>query len=147
MRKLIPAQVEKAADFAVTCEIIKGRASDMKEGIVFGWAYVLDRNGVQVVDHQNDTIAPEELVKAAHDFMINSRTAGVMHARADGQPQKIGDVVESVVLTRGLQKALGINLPVAGWLIAMRLTDPEVRKLAAQGVLKSFSIGGRGKRV
>lgn len=141
------SSVQKADDsFSLGVEFFKGREADAKMGRVWGWASVIEKDGKPVIDHQGDMIEPEELVKAAHDFITNSRTAGVMHSRADGQPVKIGHVVESVVLTRDLQKALGINLDRAGWLIGMQITDPTVKQQVSDGVLKSFSIGGKGRR-
>ena len=117
------------------------------QGLVYGWASVASVNGEPVVDWQGDTISEDELVKAAHAFVTDHRTAGVMHTRdANGNPVKIGDVVESVVLTRDLQKTLGRNLPITGWLVGCKITDPATRARVASGELRSFSIGGIGRR-
>jgi len=120
----------------------KTMPADLEQGLVWGWASIAD-----LVDHQNDTIGEADLQAAAHDFIKNSRTAGVMHAKgSDGQPVKAGEILESLVMTRDLQKSLGIDLGKVGWLICMKLENEAVKKKVADGTLKSFSIGGSGRR-
>jgi hypothetical protein len=119
----------------------------LDDGIVYGFASVISKGGVPVVDFQNDTIDERELVAAAHDFMLNSRVGGALHIRGpDGEPLKAGDICESVVLTDALQKALGVNLGFVPWLVGVRITDPIVKKMVASGQLRAFSIGGTGIR-
>jgi hypothetical protein len=133
--------------FSMGVEIFKAiDGAVLKDGIVWGWASIIEKDGKAIIDHQGDMIDPEELVKAAHDFISNSRTGGLMHTKEANEPRKVGDIVESMVFTRELQKALDIDLGKAGWLIGFKITDPEVRKLAAGGRLPSFSIGGIGHR-
>jgi hypothetical protein len=89
-------------------------------------------------------------MKAAHDYVTNSRTGGAMHIYCDDaggkQPLRCGEVVESMVFTKDLQRAMGVDLGKVGWLIGYKVTNPEVRKAFARGDLKSFSIGGAGLR-
>ena len=121
--------------------------TDLEQGLVWGWASISDVDGQPVIDHQGDTISEADLQAAAHDFIKNSRTAGIMHSRdANGEPVKAGEIIESVVMTRDLQKSLGIDLGKVGWLICMKLENEAVRKAVADGTLKSFSIGGQGRR-
>ncbi len=120
---------------------------DLEHGLVWGFASVAEHNGVPVVDCQNDVMDEGELQKTAHEFMTNTRTGGVMHMRGEnGEVVKAGDIVESVVLTHELQKALGINLGMVPWLVCLRVTNAEVRKAIARGDLKGFSIAGAGMR-
>ena len=134
------AEHNKSATPAPAVTVAKGLP--MKDGLVWGWASVAD-----LVDHQNDVIDETEMQKMAHRFLTGSRTAGVMHAKGpDGQPVQVGEVCESVVLTKELQRTLGIDLKKSGWLVGMRITDPKVKQMVADGVLKSFSIGGKGRR-
>ncbi|MGH7089367.1 MAG: XkdF-like putative serine protease domain-containing protein, partial [Stellaceae bacterium] len=144
------ADVGKRGGLRLHVEMIeKAAPADLAQGLVWGWASVIEKNGETITDHQDDQISEGELLKAAHDFMTNARTGGVMHLyRKDAPhtPLKGGDVVESVVFTHDMQKALGIDLGKVGWLIGYHITDPAVRKAVASGQLKSFSIGGKGVR-
>ena len=129
---------KKSADLVVKAEVLK--AND-DERTVLGWASVIERDGQPVIDHQGDVIDEPTLVKAAHGFMSNYRVGKAMH---DGQP--VSDAVESMVFTRDLQKALGIDLGMVGWLVKFKVNDDEVWKKVKSGELRSFSIGGRGER-
>ena len=86
-------------------------------------------------------------MKAAHEFVSSSRTGGYMHAKgADGSAIQVGEVVESIVFTADLQKALGIDLGRVGWFIGMHVPDAEVWKQVRAGKMGAFSIGARGVR-
>ena len=121
---------------------------DLKHGLVWGFGSVAEKDGAPVIDHDGDTMTEAELQQAAHRFMQESRVGGAMHVRhsGTGAPLKAGDIVESCVLTRDLQKALGIDLGCTPWLVCMKVTDPTVRKMIARGQLRGFSIGGAGRR-
>ena len=55
-------------------------------------------------------------------------------------------VVESVVLSADLQKALGIDMPYEGWFIGVKIHDANVWKKIEDGEYTGFSIGGSGIR-
>lgn len=115
---------------------------------VYGWASINTEKGALVTDHQDDQVEDAEIVKAAHDFMTNSRTGGLLHARTDeGDAHRGGDIVESLVMTPDVQKALGIDLGKTGWFIGYRVDDPDAWALVKSGALKAFSIGGKARRV
>jgi cation transport regulator ChaB len=109
--------------------------------VVWGWASVIEENGQVVIDKQGDVISEEELVSAAHDFMREARLAKAMH---DGEG--IGEVVESVVLTKELQKALGIEVNKVGWLIGMHVECNDAWAKFSDGTYAGFSIGGSAVR-
>jgi len=109
---------------------------------VTGWASVVEQDGKPVVDHQGDVMSEADLLKSAHNFMADYRVGKAMH-----QGGKVGDIVESVVFTKDLQKALGIDLGKVGWLIKVKVSDPAIWKRVKSGELKAFSIGGYGQRV
>lgn len=115
--------------------------------VVWGWASVIEEGGQPVVDTQGDVIEESELVKAAHGFITDHRAGGLMHAPGrDGKPMRIGDVVESLVLTKAVQKVLGVDLGKVGWLIGIRVTDDAVWRAVKDGRLAGLSIGGVGTR-
>jgi hypothetical protein len=114
---------------------------DEDQRLVSGWFSVIEDGGERVVDAQGDVISEAALVKAAHDFMRDSRAGKAMH-----QGRRAADVVESIVFTRDLQKALGIDLGKVGWFATMKVRDDEVWKRVKSGELCAFSIGGTGRR-
>lgn len=125
-------------DFSLTCEFEK---RDDEKQIVWGWASVVTEGHKPVVDRQGDLISVDDIQKAAHDFMAFYRTGGEMHEKMG-----IGTVIESVVFTKALQDALGIDLGREGWFVGMRVDDPKVWQAVKNGEYRGFSIGGSGVR-
>jgi cation transport regulator ChaB len=109
-----------------------------EERLAFGWAYVSTVNGEISLDHSEEFIRPDQIAKAATNFMLSMRTAKTMHSG-----DKIGEVVHSMPLTNEIAKALGIQSDREGWMIAIRINDDQVWKDVKSGKLSSFSIGGR----
>lgn len=114
---------------------------DEEQRLVYGWASVTSVRGEPVVDSQGDVISDDTLTKAAHDFILDSRAGKVMHAG-----RRVADVVESVMLTADVQKALGIDAGQTGWFICMKFRDDEVWEKVKQEGISGFSIGGLGTR-
>lgn len=115
------------------------------QGLVSGWANVArNADGTIPLDWQGDIIRPEVLEKAAIDFMLHYRESGEMH-RGNSK----GTVVESIVLTKDKQAALGIPEGVVpeGWFITVKIDDPTVFEKVKSGHYRMFSIQGHGKRV
>jgi len=133
-RKVTVEPISKAYTFSFEKADVTGR-------YVRGWANVVEIDGEPVVDVQGDIIAMDEMRKSAHDFIANAREAKAMH---DGD--RIGDVVESVIIDDDFAKVHGVTHKKRGWWIGMEVHDPAVRKRVASGELRSFSIGGSGKR-
>lgn len=115
---------------------------DNEQRIAYGWASVIEENGKVVVDSQGDMIRESVLQKAAHDYVLDERAGKVMH-----KGKRIADVVESIVFTKELQKAIGIDLKKVGWFLAMKIRDESVWERVKSGELKAFSVGGLGRRV
>lgn len=115
---------------------------------VYGWATVNAEAGQMITDHQGDQISDAEMTKAAHEFVSSSRHGGLLHAqKADGTVHAGGEVVESMVLTQDLQKALGFDLGKTGWFVGYHVSDPDAWELVKSKTLKAFSIGGKARRV
>ena len=115
------------------------------EGLVSGWANIaVQPDGSLPLDWDDDVIRPEVLEKAAINFMMEYRESGVMH-----QGNSKGMVVESIVLTKSKQAAIGIpegTVP-EGWFITVKVLDPSVFDMVKKGVFKMFSIQGSAKRI
>jgi len=138
------ASVKKgdSVDWQIDIDIIK---KDDEQQIAFGWlSVVIDKAGNVIEDSQGDVIEPEELEKAAYEFVLTSRKAGDMHQKVEG----VGRLVESMVFTKEKQKALGIPegvLPV-GWFTGFKVFNAETWEKIKKGEYTAFSIAGRGKR-
>lgn len=117
------------------------KVSDDDMRIAWGWFSVIEEGGVPVVDAQDDVIGETTLVKAVHEFVLDSRAGKLMH-----KGRRVADIVESVVFTRDVQNALGIDLGKVGWFGAMKFRDDEVWAKVKSGELRAFSIGGVGQR-
>lgn len=127
--------------FGIECEIKK---IDQDKQLVYGWAYVSEKGGEFVIDHSGEHIYIDDLQEAAHEFMLKSRRAKEVHKDGD---IFIGDIVESVVFTKELQKQLGIDLGKVGWMICMKVWGDDVWNKVKGGEYKMFSIGGASRRV
>lgn len=130
---------KRDADWAVSIPISK---VDDEERMIWGWASVIEEDGTVVTDKQGDKIELAELSNAAREFMKFYRVGGDMH-----DVMGTGDIVESIVFTPDLQKALGIDLKKVGWFIGYHVTSDDVWKRVKSGDLKAFSFGGRARRV
>jgi cation transport regulator ChaB len=109
-----------------------------EERLAFGWAYVSTVKGEISLDHSEEFIRPDQIAKAATNFMLSLRTAKAMHSGG-----KIGEVVHSMPLTNEIAKALGIQSDREGWLVAIKVYDDQVWQDVKSGKLAAFSIGGR----
>lgn len=122
-----------------TATIIK---TDADQNMVFGWASVIEKeDGTPIVDSQGDVLQADELEKAAYKFVLEVRKAGEMHRRIEG----VGELVESVVLTKAKREAMGLTPGVSGWWVGFKVA-PEIFAKVKSGEYGGFSIGGRGLR-
>lgn len=113
--------------------------------LVFGWANIIKTaGGSTLLDRQDDFIDDEvELEKAAYEYVLHSRDGGEMHVR-----KGVSTLVESVVLTKEKQEALGIpagSVPT-GWWIGFKVNDDRVWEQVKKGDYIGFSVHGTGKR-
>lgn len=124
---------------------------------VFGWASVTELDGKPVVDLQGDYIHPDEVEKAAYDYVVNSRVGGDMHYRVDEngniieklahKPHHVSDLIESMVFTPEKCEAMGISKSLAGrWWTGFQINDPDVWEDVKTGKRTGFSIHGVGLR-
>lgn len=109
--------------------------------LVFGWVTIAEEGGKTLVDKQGDVIAMDEVEKMAYNFVLNCRQAGEMHEKVG-----VGKLVESIVLTKEKQDALGIDLGRTGWWAGFKVSDDAVWDKVKKGDYKAFSIHGKGIR-
>ena len=138
----VPVREAEAVYVDVGFQMHKARDA---EQLVSGWANVsVNANGSVPLDWQDDIIPPEELEKAAVNFMLEYRDSGVMH-----EGGSVGTVVESIVFTKDKQEALGIPegiLPI-GWFITVKVHDADTFAKIKDGTYKMFSIQGTCRRI
>lgn len=127
--------VSEMTKIKAECKILK---QDDEERLVYGWAYVSTENGELSLDHSGEFVRPDQIAKAATNFMLTMRTAKAMHSGG-----KIGEVVHSMPLTNEISKALGIQSDREGWLVAIKVYDDQVWQDVKSGKLAAFSIGGK----
>ena len=116
---------------------MKVLALNEEQRLVYGWFSVVEKDGEPVVDTQGHIIQAGVLQKAVHDFIMQSRVGKVMHE--GGQASVL---VDSMVFTKDVQKALGIDLGMVGWFGAFKVLNDETWKAVKKGELPAFSIGG-----
>lgn len=118
-------------------------SKNAEQRIVYGYANVIETiEGKPIVDLQRDVIFADDLEKAAANFLKEYRQGGEMH-----RGQAPNELIASVVLTRDVQKALGIPekvLPV-GWFVGFEVPSETFDKVK-EGSRLMFSIEGGGKR-
>jgi hypothetical protein len=141
------ASVEKSDnDFDITWAGEFAKADEDKRQ-VFGWASIVEVDGQPVVDRQGDWISPDEIEKAAYDYVLKSRKGGHQHKRDGDQPFHAGDMIESFVMTPEKIEKMGLpdSTPV-GWWVGYKIHDDEAWDKVKKGEVTGFSIHGRGKR-
>lgn len=130
--------------FKVNVDIYKTKEIGEKK-LVSGWANIATcADGTKPLDWQGDIIEPEALEEAAINFMIDYRDSGVNH-----QGKSTGIVVESIVLTKDKQAAMGIpeGIVPEGWFITVKITDDATFEKVKNGEYRMFSIQGTAERV
>jgi len=124
------------------CRVVK---IDEEQRMVYGWASVVSKNGVEVEDLHGDIIQPEVLEKAATQFMKEVRVGAEMHERdAKNQPIQKADIIHSFVLTNDIMKLLGISSQQEGWIIGAFIKDDALWAKYKSGEYPAFSIAGDG---
>lgn len=109
---------------------------DDELGLVMGYIIVCKKGGEDYFDLHGDHITEEAMLKAATDFMENSRTAKEMHSGGTR-----GTIVFAWPMTTDIAKAFNIETDTTGLMIAMR-PDEEMLAKFKSGELTGFSIGG-----
>lgn len=109
---------------------------------VFGFAYTSVLNGEPVVDHDKDMVLPEELEKAAYNFVANHRVGGQEHQRMG-----VAHCIESAYIDAAKARGMGLDeTKDIGWWIGFQVTDAETWAAVERGELQEFSFGGEAQR-
>lgn len=131
------AVIEKVLKSGRIVPIIK--ANNEKQ-IVYG--VVLAPNEI---DSQDDFMEPEEIEKAAHKYLLQSRVIGSEHSKAIQ-----ADPVESFIAPQDFEVTDGQYGPQpvkkGSWVLGIKVTDPDEWQKIKSGEYTGFSVGGFGLR-
>ena len=137
MKKIASSErVEFTKRFAV--EIFK---FDDDKRVFYGWASVVEKDGVEVVDLEGDVWSPDQMEETAWQFNVESRVGDEMHDEI-----QVSECVASIPFTKDLQQALGIDLGLVGWLVGFRVSDDDSWDRVREFERPMLSIGGHGQR-
>ncbi len=125
-------EVGKSED--LYAEIVK---ADVKQQRV--WAVVLEP---KVLDAQGDWESPEEIEKAAHDWLESFQEVGTDHK---GQANPKIRPCESYI-TKADEKLGGQDVPKGSWVLGVHVLDKGEWQRVEKGELNGFSVQGFGKR-
>lgn len=116
---------------------------DEDRHVAFGWAYVSERDGKQVVDHSDEFIAKADLEDAAYLFNMEFRAADEVHT-----DPVVGQLVESFVSTPEKLQKMGLApdaLPT-GWWTGWYVPDDAIFAKIKDGTYSMLSIGGAARK-
>lgn len=135
-------KVKKNDESEFVAEHLISKTDDEKRQ-VYGWVSVTEVDGKPVVDRQNDYVDIEEIEKAAHEYLTDSRNGGDMHKKLG-----VSRLIESFVVTPEKKKMLGLpdDTPT-GWWAGFQVEDDDVWDMVKKGQRPAFSIHGRAQRV
>lgn len=133
----------KRADWSLPLDI---RKTDPDQRLIFGWASVIEKNGVLVVDKQDDVIPVTALEPAVYDFVLYSRDQGDMHEETGK-----GRLVESMMFTPEKERVISefvakhggsIDLRMSAWWTGFHVDSDALWAAHKRGDRPEFSIGG-----
>ena len=121
--------------------------ADSEKRVVFGVVYEPCDPKSCELDTQKDWILPDDLQKAAWDFMEKSflakgNTVDVQH---NEKPAKVVPV-ESFIAPVDMEVD-GEKITKGSWVVGVKINDDATWKKVESGELNAFSIGGKGVRV
>lgn len=93
------------------------------------------------IDADREVINKEETEKAAHRFMINSNTIGLIHQQYSPDTHLVENYIAPVDFEKN-----GRKVKAGTWLIGVQVNDNEVWKAIKERELRAFSVGGWAKK-
>lgn len=107
-----------------------------EEHLVGGIVYEPD-----MVDAQGDSASPAEILKAAHKFMLESSTLGIMHKEKAGHRAQIVETYLAPVTFK-----MGDQIVRKGsWIMIVKVHDEELWAKVKKGEITGFSMSGRAR--
>jgi uracil-DNA glycosylase family 4 len=129
----IPIKISGSEESGIYADIIK---ADNDKHLVYG--VVLEPGSV---DAQNDTIGPEEIERAAHVYLQDSRIIGNSH-KAKARATVVESYIAPIDFTLGGQK-----VTKGTWIMTVKINDDKLWQEVKDGKFNGFSIGGFSRRI
>jgi hypothetical protein len=108
--------------------------TDLEQRTVYGVVYEPD-----VVDAQGDSASADEIRKACHDYMINSRKTGLMHKEdVTGKAPAIENYLAPNDMVIGNQR-----VRKGTWIMAHKILDDSLWNDVKSGKLTGLSMSGK----
>lgn len=96
-------------------------------------------------DRNGDIISKDEIIKTAHEFMINLQKKAVNVNHSDNSEVDGVEFVESFIAPVDIKVNDTDTIPAGSWLLAMKVS-PELYTEIEDGAFSWISIEGRGIR-
>lgn len=120
---------------------------DEEQGRVYGWAYVMTKNGKQVIDHSGDMIDTPEARRALEEawvgYVKDHRTGDLDHSQFG-----VSRLIEAAYITVEKAEMMGMSTDTEGLWVGYEFDrdTPEGREAwEAAKQRGAFSIVGRGR--
>lgn len=97
-------------------------------------------------DLNGDIINADEIIKTAHEFIINlqEKNINVDHKKGTDIDKEDAIIVESYILPVEIKTPAGKKIPAGSWLLAIKFSD-DLRDDVKAGKFVGISIEGKGK--
>lgn len=113
------------------------KADDSRHA-VFGFPYICEKDGVQVIDHSKEFITKDDLETAAYQFMLGSREGDEFHTT-----EVKAQCIESMFVDAEKLAAMGLKYDEAeyvGWWAGFHIDDDDLYEKAKDGTYPMMSI-------
>ena len=99
-----------------------------------------------VKDLNGDIISKDEVIKTAHEFMVNIQDKYVNedHKKDSNKPNEAYAFVESYILPVSIKKDNNKTIPAGSRLVAIKFFDQDLRDAVKKGDYVGISIEGVG---
>lgn len=126
-------ELKKSEALEIEVELWKSE----KTGKVYG--VVLEPN---LPDSQDDEVTTEQIEKACHEYMVESRKADTQHNGIVAGAH----LIENYIAPMDMELE-GEHITKGSWVQAWQITDPVLKQEVDDGKLTGFSIGGSAVRI
>jgi putative serine protease XkdF len=124
---------------------------DEERGRFYGWAYVISKDGQQIVDHSGDVIDTPEARTALEDaftkYVTDHRSGDLDHSTFG-----VSKLIEAAFITKEKAELMGMTTDREGMWVGYEIdrsteAGKKAWQLVKSGERAALSIVGRGKRV
>lgn len=114
--------------------------ADVEKQLVYGVVLTPDE-----VDSQDDFMTADDIEKAAHSYLVQSRVVGAQHEK----PMNKAEVVESYIAPQDMDwdgQYGPQQVKKGAWVLGVKINDRKEWQKVLDGEYQGFSVGGYGVR-